>query len=835
MLPDAGPVPTCESPPTIATGASEGHPEPLASSPSEARAGRLSSLPDDPSGLLRWAVGDFVLANDRVALAIEDVGVSDEMNPYGGHPIGIAAVREGALTDPADFSEISFTLYLTSVATESVTVLNDGSDGNAAVVRATGPLVPLGFLDFLAVVIPSEIAGLDVAIDYSLAPGAEHVDVHLRLANQTASDALIRQPFLFAFQQNRMPKYAPGFGFDVPIGSDMPWAAFVEDGATSYAFEPSDGELSIFIEQANLLGLLQPRFLSEGCATTDVHLGQIHIGGPGLDGLIAARARTLGQPRHAISGTVTQSDGAPAVGAVVHATSAAGYLTRATTDASGAFVLHVAEPEVTLNAFRRGDAVSDPMNISAPASDLSLSLGASGTLEVTVVDAADQPLPARVQLIPVDGDAYQPPAAWGEPPVTRGRTDVRYQTVGSVTMRVPSEPHRLVVSHGFETEIAVVDVNVPDGGTVAETVRLERVFETPGVMCGDFHMHTNRSFDAEDDVQLKVRAAAAEDLEIPVRSDHEWVGSFEPTIAQLGLTDALYGIGSLELTTFTYGHVGVFPLDADPTARNSGAIDWVDRDPPTVFGDAHSRVGVHGRAEVMINHPRDATQLLGYFNAANFDPSTGMVGRPDLWFEDFVFLEVFNDSDFDSNADGTVRDWFSLLSHGHLTFAVGSSDSHEVSFRGVGYPRTCIELGVDTAAELRPLGAGLVRDRMLEGRSTIVGGVYVEPVARGAVGPGGTVTGAMARESIDVRVRAAPWVNVDRLRVYVNGALAETLTVDASTEDPLDAAVRFDAAIELSLERDAFVVLVADGEGTLEPIHPGRRPFGVSNPIFFER
>ena len=76
--PDA--TPPCPAPPgPIATGDPDGHPVPLGASVSQARAGRLRAdqLPDDPDGLLTWAGGDFVLANDRVALIIEDAGDSE--------------------------------------------------------------------------------------------------------------------------------------------------------------------------------------------------------------------------------------------------------------------------------------------------------------------------------------------------------------------------------------------------------------------------------------------------------------------------------------------------------------------------------------------------------------------------------------------------------------------------------------------------------------------------------------------------------------------------------------------------------------------------------------
>src|SRR5690242_12603769 len=57
-----------------------GHPQPFSAGPSEARAGRITAqvqLPATTYGLATWKVGDFVLANDRVALVIEDVGPSD--------------------------------------------------------------------------------------------------------------------------------------------------------------------------------------------------------------------------------------------------------------------------------------------------------------------------------------------------------------------------------------------------------------------------------------------------------------------------------------------------------------------------------------------------------------------------------------------------------------------------------------------------------------------------------------------------------------------------------------------------------------------------------------
>src|SRR5207253_7954900 len=82
----AGNMPPSCAPGPFPAGDADGHPAPLAAGPGEARAGRIRAeeLPPVPSGLVTWKAGDFVLANDKVALVIEDVGDSDLYDPWGG-------------------------------------------------------------------------------------------------------------------------------------------------------------------------------------------------------------------------------------------------------------------------------------------------------------------------------------------------------------------------------------------------------------------------------------------------------------------------------------------------------------------------------------------------------------------------------------------------------------------------------------------------------------------------------------------------------------------------------------------------------------------------------
>ena len=73
-------------------------------------------------------------------------------------------------------------------------------------------------------------------------------------------------------------------------------------------------------------------------------------------------------------------------------------------------------------------------------------------------------------------------------------------------------------------------------------------------------------------------------LEIPVRSDHDYVAAFEFIILDLNLASWMYGVPSLELTTFTWGHMGIVPLSPDPARRSGGVFEWSRRRPWAFLG-----------------------------------------------------------------------------------------------------------------------------------------------------------------------------------------------------------------------------------------------------------
>jgi len=91
-------------------------------------------------------------------------------------------------------------------------------------------------------------------------------------------------------------------------------------------------------------------------------------------------------------------------------------------------------------------------------------------------------------------------------------------------------------------------------------------------------------------------------------------------------------------------------------------------------------------------------------------------------------------------------------------------------------------------------------------------------------GPGERFRGAAGE--LHIVVRAAEWVPVHEVRVFVNGALRQR--VDLAESRDLVLPMRFSA--------DAFVTVEVEGEAgpIYAAIAPGFTPFAFSNPIFVD-
>jgi len=827
------------TPKPYADGDAQGHAEPLGAAPGEARAGRVRAedLPPVPSGLITWKAGDFVLANHKVALVIEDAGDSDLYDPWGGRPVGLAVVDGGRMVAPNNFGELFILTGRSTVVTESVSVIADGSRGGPAIVRARGKLHPLPFFESLVGAVFSDpLTDIEATIDYELQPDAEHVDVRYRFTSARGEEKDLPSIMHALMYTERTPAFTPGNGFGNDI-SGSPYVALVDDRATSWAYISSDGNLGSSLSTSGFLGTFGSGFTMPACGSLDRVHAQIVIGGPGVDGIVAAVDRVRGTPDRVITGTVRRA-GVPLADVHVHALDTANkYLTRALTDANGAFTLHVpADADVHVEAFRYGDALG-MASAGTGAGPVAIDLPSTGKVQV-IAREAGAPVPVRVQIRPPTGQSVPTvPKHYGELRIPDGRLHVAFATTGDVTFDVPPGTWDVIVSRGYEYELVTQTVTVTANQTTTVNAAMDHSVDTTGVQCADFHIHTWRSNDSGDDSLRKLAQAVTDGLELPVRSDHEYVADFSSEIQALGMQAFAAAFGSLELTSFeVWGHMGVFPLVPDPAAVNGGAPRWQtfptaeNADipfetlaPPVVFDTVRAR---SEQPVVIINHPRGGAN---YFDYVGFDPANGLVESEGDWDTKFTLVEVLNDAAWQDKRVTDIEDWFGLLKAGRKVFAVGNSDSHDLAGSPVGYPRTCIALGTD---DPRALTKEHVRDQLAAGHSIVSGGVYVSAQI-GNAKPGDTITGAGNPMNVDVVVRAATWIDVDTIEVVVDGTTVDTIPIMPGDADPNDATIRWTGSIPVQPRAaGGFVVVAAYGDATLEPVHRGRKPFGMTNPIF---
>ncbi len=843
-LPDGGndaslDAPACAAPDPFPVGDANGATSPLAAPSGEVRAGRIhaAELPVDPDDLATWRDGDYVLASERFAFVVSQPGNFEVYDPYGGRVRGMARNEGGTLVAPADFNLAMLGIARYVVGTDSVTVMSDGTDGGPAVVRARGPLAAIQALGpILEQTIRADLDGWQGALDYSLSPGDDFVEVSLTVRRGSGRSTSI--PFVMAafFQSFRMQSWTEQTAF-VPPTMATPFVAFEDQDATSYAWaavpesEGGPGELSLFFSTSGFDFYTVRASSVAACSEQRFALGRFVVGETnGLNGVQRVLWRERGEATRTVSGTLTSTDPAAIAGAHVHVTNAAGdvHYTRAVVDATGAFDLVVPSAAASVWVWREGAPREGPFAIPA-SGPMTIPLASLATLSIDVTDGSTgTAIPARVQTFPMGGAPPVAPAAFGERELGRGRSRMEFAPVsGHVDLRIAQGTYRLVVSHGWEMETHDQTLTVAAGETRAIAAALSRSFDTPGLMCADYHIHTHRSVDSEDSGRLKVSALAADGLEIAIRSDHEWVDDFAPVVHDLGLDDFVLGLAGEELTTFTYGHFGVFPLDVDRTRPSSGAVTWFDRFAPQVFE------AVRNRSEsplLIINHPRAGGIRQGYFNEAGYNRTTGIATHPENWDESFDVVEVINSSSFADNRDETVADWFSLLNAGRHVMMVGSSDSHHTHGDPVGYPRTCLWIGED---DVHAIDGDQVRDVTHAGTSFVTGGIYLEVTGPGGARPGATATGVGARTQIHVVVRAPSFVDVDQLEVIVDGTTTETIPI-APPVDPMDP-LRFEQDVDVDVAASgSWVVLHASGTDVPD-IAYGGSPFGVTNPIFLTR
>ena len=803
------------------------------------------------------ALGDIKIYNDRVQFIIEAAGESQNYVEYGGSLVDLDIVRpEGQLgQDLIDDASTMVGLGRMFDA-DTVTVLNDGTNGEAAHVRAVGSASPLtimtGTLEAPALIAERTMT---ITTDYRLQPDSHLLQMDTRIDWADEDTTVQVTDFMFtsadvsdAYQQQAgyTSEVPDSYGWTGIVGQRHEVAVAILEGKERDAFIASAVLESLFELGPLILGTTESTTLSDG----DVFEWTRYVGvGSDLASITDDWHTVRGDATDTVAGVVT-AGGEAVEAARVHILDASGKpITMAQTDASGTFsALVPSGSAVTAVAEARGPGVYydrepgagwlGPYNAPTPR---------AAALESMAAGATPIPFPAGHGLSEPQGVSEEmrfelsPPAmltvnvAGGVPAMVRVDfadadpvTAIEYITPGRPSGRmawlylrdgegtVPVEPgdYTVVVARGPTHEAHVESVSVAAGETHRIDATLEASVDTEGFWSLDPHSHAAPSGDGSIPMSGRLTVHAAHHVDVHFGTDHDHVVDYRPLLEPLGLSDHLVSIVSDEVSPTRRGHHNVYPVEVRPDATNGGAFIWSRTFMETwstteELFDQMRAMASDGEVIVQANHPTGSS---GLFTASNYRPAEGRVRSPDRWAGDFEAFEILNDG----NYSRVFPYYLDLLNRGLNPTPVGVSDSH--SHRGgAGENRTWVPLDAKSTADFTN---DHVREAIRSAGTISSLGPLVVPTIDGQWAPGTTHTD---NAEVTVEVRAPSWIQVDTLHVWENGTEVQTLPI----VDNL-------ASVLLDPEADAVYVLTVTGETDMSPVYPGEEPWAVAQGIFID-
>jgi hypothetical protein len=438
-------------------------------------------------------------------------------------------------------------------------------------------------------------------------------------------------------------------------------------------------------------------------------------------------------------------------------------------------------------------------------------------LDYRITDTDGHPIPGRLIVVGIDGTPD--PRFASIPRVSAAGNEV-HSVTGEGRVDIPPGRYRVIASRGIEWSVAqrTIDVRAEQG--VALRVALTHDLPTPGWISADLHLHAKPSGDSELSLDDRVASLLAAGVEFAVASDHNHVTDYAPTIASYDANSLITSTPGVEITTRTWGHFNAYPLP-----KGSAPPPWT-ADPPEMFAAVRR---LSPDAVIQVNHPWSAGY--GYFRRAVLDEKTGAHWRKQFSF-DFDLVEVVNGWEF-TTGDFLARNlqrYFDLLNLGRHYTAVGSSDSHKLTNEWAGYPRTYVRVGDDDRPDR--VTPAQVAAALKAGHAIVSLGPFVEAHV-GAAGPGDTVVASAGTVPLDVTVRSADWVSVDKVDVVENGAVVDSFDVG---EAGRVGSVRWAQTVDVPVSRDSWIAVVVRGSRPIDEVLPGLHiaPFALTSPIYVD-
>jgi len=812
--------------------------------------------------------------NDQAAFIITNPENIDTYWYYGGILVDAVALNRCEQAGPERYQEFlplaarldiaellaDFnigTATLRGFRGEWVEILNDGADGEEAVVRIHGTDDTFWTAEYEMIVeafeqgAPKPLSspfGIEMFIDYVLSPDSPvlRILVHyrnLQSQSQTISPAAAH---LFGYTTDvdfyNLARMSAG-GFGLKLG--VPWITASSrtcDGAWTFAME--DAILTnIFVSGVDAVldvkRVVLPLTLGPAGSEGDTKNVTYFMSVGKIDGNSAERPLNEVLPRAypwapytllPITGTTSDTQtGEPIAGVDVEIQlrdleGSWRPLHRFYSDESGVFGGAIADfgnPRLKYRITAHVEGRHDPEPILFATSSLSspaFGFGPEGVLAYDVQDEQGRALPARITL-------------WQE-----GRQMQRiFAADGTGEARIPPGDYDVSVTRGYEYDTFQGSLTILPSTPTPLGVQLARVVDTSGFLSVDGHLHAAPSPDSQVSIPDRIRTAAAEGLEVAVSTDHEFIGSWQSGIDETGLGDWVATIPGCEVTATIPEHHNLFGVEPrfDLDARG-GYVRWYGLD----IEDIHALSRERGAEVIVLNHP-------GYLRRSEYDRLTGeallddptVIGlKPDaeLWSWNFDAIEYMNGHEnpfvdpASSKSTGYFDDWMSFVNLGHPITAIGTTDLH--GYDVPGQPRTYF---VSSTDEPREFDRSEFVASIVAGRCVVSDGAFARVEINGSTGLGDLVTDVDGSVDLAVHIEAIPEIDVTHFLVFVN--CDQVLKVAAL--DP-NGIVKYDGTLAVPVAKDAHVVVAGFGANQLPrglgQFNPRGVPRFTTNPIYVD-
>ncbi len=765
-----------------------------------------------PGPVSAGIVGDVVIQNEVVRFVIRNQKHS-LYSPYGGALVDADLVRaDGEAAADTFFEMFPMTGLARIFYPSDMTIVDDGAKSGTAIVRFKGTDGGMSLVDSA---FPTSPLGVEVTVEYILAQSPMKVDVgqFLQFSSRTT-----------AFYDDC------GNDQDCLLSdSSASWLASA-DGKVSYGVTLPKGKTIKLMLAFDKLTILSGGTYSIPTGG-EVVSRQFFIVGEGTIEDIRAKAKAIREEEQGkeVQVQVSLSDQWSEMNkALIRVRKSSGegtkgWVTATTPNSEGQAVLHL-EPgtyEFHLTLPGAQETVLPSVEITSDGTNLvPLTANAAGWLRVSVTDEANAPIPAALTL-----------QSGADAPWTTGVTQYVAIQNGEATFPILAGDYTATVARGLVWSIERKNVKVVAGQVVDLSAKIHEAVDTTGFVMMNSHEHTENSIDSSVWVQDRIANALANGIELMTPTDHDFFGTRQPTIQEMGVEGQIKSSLGCEVSPL-WGHTTAAHCATPPTYPTYFAVQYMqyDENGKVVRPTTATEIYTQAREEfgcffLAVNHPyRGGATFETYGVTATSNPADA---EPKLNLHLVDALEVYNkDDNLNSILTENLPAWFNLLNRGYSIAAIGGSDEHH--YRGnYGNPRNMVMSSTDLPGEI---DLDEVYQNVKDHGSVVLGGPVIRLTVDGK-GLGETVTAAGTSVEVHVVVEAPEWMGLEFVRVFVNGEMVKEFT-------PVETGVvlRLDETTNLDLVSDAWIVVLAGSslaEHEMVPVS-GKQPFSVTNPVFVD-